>query len=188
MAKTPEEMAQSMIDNLPEKTGKDLKAWLAVVKKMKLDKHGAIVKALKADHGVTHGYANLIAHHALAAAAPAAGGDDDLVAAQYQGPKAELRPIYDAVVAAAAKLGKDVEVSPKKTYVSLRRSKQFAIVKASTKTRVDLGFNLKGVAAKGRLGKSKAFGEMCSHQVALGAKKDVDAEVKKWLKQAYEGA
>ena len=55
-----------------------------------------------------------------------------------------MRPIYDALVKAMSKFGPDVEAAPKKAYVSFRRSKQFAIVQPSTKTRVDVGINLKG--------------------------------------------
>ena len=96
--------------------------------------------------------------------------------------------LYDALIAAAAKLGRDVEVSPKKAYVSLRRSVQFAIVQPSTATRVDLGLNLKGEPAAGRLEASGSFNAMVSHRVRLESKKDVDAELKAWLKQAYSRA
>src|SRR5436190_145766 len=54
-----------------------------------------------------------------------------LVNSQYAGAKVGLRPIYDAILAAVKKFGNDVEVSPKKAYVSLRRNKQFAIVQPS---------------------------------------------------------
>ena len=190
MAKSPEQMAAAMIANLKDKTGKTLPQWLRIVKASKLDKHGKIVAMLKADHGVTHGFANLIAHQARdsSAAGGAPAGGDSLVEAQYAGPKAELRPIYDALVAAAQKLGKDVEISPKKSYVSLRRSKQFAIVQPSTKTRVDLGLNMKGEPATDRLEASGSFNQMVSHRVRLTKKADVDAQLKKWLKQAYQGA
>ena len=110
------------------------------------------------------------------------------MAAQYGGAKAELKPIYDRLIAAVGKLGKDVEVSPKKTYVSLRRSKQFALIQPSTRTRVDLGLNLKGVDPSGCLEASGSFNSMVSHRVRLTSAKDVDAQLKKWLKQAYEEA
>ena len=187
MAKTPEEMAASMIANMKEKTGKTLPAWLKITKARGLAKHGEIVKFLKSEHGVTHGFANLIAHETLGAGKPAAGADD-LVAAQYAGPKAGLKPIYDALIAAARKLGKDVEVAPKKTYVALRRNKQFALIQPSTKTRVDLGLNLKGVEPEGSLEAAGSFSSMCSHRIRLEAKGDVDAAVKKWLKRAYEAS
>ncbi len=189
MAKSPEEMAASMIANLKEKTGKTLVQWLKVTKAAKLEKHGQIVKMLKADHGVTHGFANLIAHKTLESNQPAGSSDSStLVDAQYSGGKSELRPIYEAIVAAIKKFGKDVEIAPKKAYVSLRRNKQFALIQPSTKTRVDLGINLKGVEPTDRLEKSGSFNSMVSHRVRLESKKDFNAEVKKWLKAAYEAS
>jgi hypothetical protein len=187
MPKSPEEMAAAMIANLEEKTGKTLPRWLKLVKSSKLEKHGQIVKFLKGDHGMTHGFANLVAHKALEAGKPAAGAGD-LVEAQYAGAKSGLRPIYDALVAAVSKFGGDVEIAPKKAYVSLRRSKQFGLIQPSTKDRVDVGLNLKGVPPVGRLEASGSFNAMCSHRVRLSKKGDVNAELKKWLKQAYEKA
>jgi len=187
MAKTPEEMAQSMIDNLEEKTGKPLAAWLEVLKGTELEKHGQIVKYLKTEHGMTHGYANLVAHKAREAGSkPPAEGD--LVAAQYPGPKAALRPIYDRVLAAVGEFGSDVEIAPKKTYVSLRRSKQFALVQPTTRKRVDLGIKLRGTEPEGRLEASGSFNAMVSHRVRLESAEEVDDEVVGWLRQAYEEA
>ena len=189
MPASPEDMAATMIANMKEKTGKTLEQWLAVAKKTGVEKHGAIVKALKADHSLTHGYANLVAHKLLKSdAGSKAAGGVDLVAAQYAGPKADLKPIYDAVIKAAQALGKDVEIAPKKTYVSLRRNKQFAIVQPSTRTRVDLGINLKGEPAAGRLEKSGSFNAMVSHRVRLEKPAEVDKDVKAWLKKAWSEA
>lgn len=184
---TPEQMAQTMIDNLPEKTGKSMKQWLQIVQKSRLAKHGEIVKMLKAEFGMGHGFANLVAHTHLAAKSPASEGDD-LVAAQYNGPKEGLRPIYDALTKMVSSFGKDVEVSPKKTYVSYRRSKQFALVQPSTKDRVEVGINLKGVPAGPRLEASGSFNAMVTHRVRLATRNDVDNELKAWLKKAYDAA
>lgn len=188
MHSSPEEMAQAMIANMKEKTGKTLPQWLKITKKEGLEKHGQIVKFLKGDHGMTHGFANLVAHKTLESDAGSASSTDELVEAQYAGAKAELRPIYDALVAVVAKLGKDAELAPKKSYVSLRRSKQFGLIQPSTKTRVDLGLNMKGVEPDGRLEASGSFNSMVTHRVRLESKADVNAEVKRWIKQAYEGA
>ena len=100
----------------------------------------------------------------------------------------KLRPIYDALVAAASRLGEDVEIAPKKAYVSLRRSRQFAILQPSTATRFDLGLQLAGDPPKGRLEASGSFNAMVSHRVRLEGKKDVDAEVRAWLAEAYSRA
>ena len=189
MAKSPEEMAAAMIANMKANTGKTLEQWLVIAKKSGAEKHGQVVKYLKDEHGMTHGFANLVAHkHLKSDAGSAEGGDDALVAAQYAGPKAELKPIYEALIKAAKSLGKDVEGSPKKTYVSLRRSKQFALIQPSTKTRVDLGLNIKGEKAAGRLENSGSFNAMVSHRVKLEKPGEVDKDVKAWLKKAYAEA
>jgi predicted transport protein len=182
-----EEMAATMKANLKEKTGKTLPQWLKLTKASKLEKHGQIVKMLKTDHEVTHGFANLIAHETLQSAS-AYTDSGDLVSTQYSGKKEGLKPIYDALIAAIGKLGKDVEIAPKKAYVSIRRNKQFALVQPSTATRVDLGLNLKGVEPTERLEASGSFNSMCSHRIRLSSPKDVDAKVKAWLKQAYKNA
>ena len=187
MAKSPDEMAAAMIANMKEKTGKTLEAWIKVASKCGLEKHGQIVKHLKADHGMTHGFANLVAIKTLEGPGGAAAGDD-LVAAQYAGKKEGLKPIYDALSAAIGKLGKDVEFAPKKAYVSLRRNKQFALIQPSTATRVDVGINLKGAEPTERLEASGSFNGMVSHRVRITEPKQVDAELKRWLRQAYTEA
>lgn len=184
---TPEEMTASMIANLKDKTGKSLDEWVKLAKKSKLDKHGQIVAHLKSEHGLGHGYANLVAQTALAGDAPAAGGDD-LVDAQYSGAKAPLRPLYDKLIKAISAFGPDAEVSPKKTYVSLRRSKQFAMIQPSTATRLDVGINVKGTPPKGRLEASGSFSAMVSHRVRVEDAAAIDKELIGWLKAAYDAA
>ena len=187
MTPTPEEMAATMIANLAEKTGKTIEEWKAIAKKTGLEKHGQIVKALKSDHSLTHGYANLVAHETLRADQPAAG-EDALVDAQYAGPKADLKPIYDKLIAAVGKFGNDVEIAPKKTYVSLRRSKQFGLIQPSTKTRVDVGIKLADTDPGDRLEASGSFNQMVSHRVRVGSAGEVDKELIGWLRKAYEQA
>lgn len=185
---TPEEMAASMIQNLPEKTGKDLEAWRKIVADSGLEKHGQIVKMLKSEHGVSHGYANLIAHEARRTAA-SHSADEDLMAAQYSGPKADLTAIRDALLTRVTAFGDDVEIAPKKTYASLRRNKQFAIVQPSTKTRVDVGINLgEDHPTTDRLEASGSFNSMVSHRVRVTEVAQVDDELVGWLREAYEEA
>lgn len=188
MAKSPEEMRKEMIANLPKTTGKSLAEWLKVIRASKRTRHGEIVKLLKEAHGVTHGYANQIALQALRPADAPAPSGDALVEAQYAGAKAALRPIYDAVVELVRKFGSDVEISPKKGYVSLRRAKQFALIQPSSATRVDVGINLKGQSPTPRLEASGSFNAMVSHRVRVAAVAEVDAELDGWLRRAYEAA
>ena len=186
-------MTATMIANLKEKTGKSMAQWLKVCKAIGLEKHGQIVSHLKSEHGMTHGFANLVVLEYLSGTATAIvnstpKSDDALIDAQYSNGKEELRVIYDTIVAAVEKFGKDVEVSPKKAYVSLRRSKQFAIIQPSTRTRVDVGINLNGEPVTDRLEAAGSFNSMVSHRVRVSTRKEVNAELKKWLKKAYENS
>lgn len=184
MAKTPAEMEAAMLANLAEKTGKSLPAWLKICKASKLEKHGQIIKLLKSEHGVTHGFANLIAYKSLnEGAVPPT--ETELIETQYAGAKAGLRPIYDALVRAIEKFGPDVELAPKKAYVSLRRNKQFGIIQPSTKDRVDVGINLKETSPTERLERAGSFNAMVSHRVRVAEERQVDKELIGWLKQAY---
>ena len=184
MPKSPEEMAEAMVRYLAEKTGKTLAQWVRIVGRSKLIKHGEIVKFLKSEHDLTHGYANLIAHKTLKSDAGSASSVGELVDQQYAGAKADLRPIYEKLIAAVTKFG-DVEVSPKKAYVSLRRAKQFAILQPSTATRLDVGIKLKDVGPVGRLEASGSFNSMVTHRVRVESLKDVDKQLVGWLRQAY---
>ncbi len=177
---TVDKQLATMLANVPEKTGKPLDEWLKLVAAEGLEKHGQIVKFLKGDHGVTHGFANLIASEALKTDAPS-----DPVAEQYAGAKAALKPVYDAIIEFASGLGDDVEIAPKKTSVSLRRKKQFALITPATKTRIDLGLALKGDEAQGRL---ETYNAMCSHRVRLENVEDFDDEVRGWMAEAYARA
>jgi hypothetical protein len=187
MAKSPEEMLAAMIANLKQTTGKSIDEWLKIVASSKLAKHGEIVKHLKSEYGMGHGYANQIAQKALVAGKPEASVDD-LLEAQYDGAKATLRSIYDTLISAVKKFGEDVEISPKKTYVSLRRNKQFGLIQATTATRVDVGVNLKGMKPTSRLEPSGSFNAMVSHRVRVAEKREVDAELVGWLKSAYDSS
>ena len=178
----------SMVKNLEEKTGKSIEQWVTIARSAGASKHGQLVTYLKSKHGLTHGYANLVAFRTLEGAPTTDRGSEDLVAAQYADEKASLRPIYDAVIAAVSRFGKDVEISPKKANVSLRRNKQFAIIQPSTKTRVDVGLNLGTTKPAGRLEASGPFSAMVTHRVRLESKGEVDEELVRWLRSAYDSA
>jgi hypothetical protein len=184
---TPEEMTLTMINNLPEKTGKTLSQWIAFLTPLNIEKHGQLVKLLKSEHGITHGFANLIANKTLASKVEQIE-PVDLVEAQYAGAKAQLRPIYDSLLSQLNQCCADIDIAPKKAYVSLRNKKQFALIQPSTKTRVDLGINLKDVEPQGILEASGSFNGMVSHRVRLSSTEDISNELLEWLKKAYEQA
>jgi hypothetical protein len=179
---------ETMINNMPEKTGKSLEAWFSLIKSKGLSAHGEIMKLLKEEHGVSHGFANTITIMYRNQASGAPSGGDELVEAQYTGAKAALRPLYETILKTVKGFGSDVEIAPKKANVSLRRSKQFGLIQPSTKDRMDLGLILKGEAPKGRLEAGASWNAMCTHRVRLESKADFDKEVIAWLKKAYEQA
>ena len=173
---------QTMIENMPEKTGKKLDEWLKILKKENFEKHSIAVKFLKTEYGVTHGFANTIVTLSKAQELP-----EDLFANQYSG-KESLKPIYEKLLFIVKDFGGDIEISPKKGSVSLIRKKQFALIKPATKTRIDLGLKLKGVEVQGCLENSGPFGTMCTHRIQLHELSDVDSEVIQWLSKAYKGS
>lgn len=183
----PKAEVEAMARNLQEKTGKSLAQWVAIAKKSGKAKHGEIVAHLKAEHGLGHGYANLVAHETLGSGAHHADAGD-LVATQYAGAKAALKPWYDQLAAAIAGFGTDVEFAPKQAYVSLRRSKQFGLIQPSTATRLDIGLVLKGVAPSGRLEAAGSWNAMCTHRVRIESRDGIDQAVLAWLRKAYDAA
>ncbi len=185
---SPEEMQNSMMKNLIAKTGNTLEHWKAVVAASGLAKHGQIIKMLKSDHSMTHGFANLVAHKYLKTDSASANPDTDLVAEMYAKGKDHLRPIYDVLVEQVKTFGSDVEIAPKRAYVALRRKKQFGLIQPSTKTRVDVGINIKGKDPEGNLEASGSWNSMVSHRVRLASIDEINDDLFSWLKEAYDNA
>ena len=179
------EATASMVKNIEAATGQKISEWIARARASGFGKHGEIVKWLKEKHGMGHGYANYIAKMAIAADG---GSDESLVSAQYAGKKAALFPVYEALLKVVRSLGGDVEIAPKKNNVSIRRSKQFALLQPSTATRLDVGLILKGVKSTDRLEASGSFNAMFTHRVRVNSVRDIDKDLKAWLKQAYAEA
>ncbi len=176
-----------MEKGLLEKTGKALEEWVGIVKEQNFEKHGQIIKFLKEEHGFTHGFANFVAHKARESDA-ASFDADDLVTSQYSKGKEHLKPIYEKILGIVKDFGSDVEIAPKKSSVSLRRKRQFALIQPSTKTRIDLGLKLNDAVLTNRLENSGPFGSMCTNRVQLTELSQVDDELIGWLKTAYEQA
>jgi len=178
---------QTMIDNLEKNTSKSLVEWIELVKREKLEKHGHIIKFLKDRHGFTHGYANLVAHKANESDAGSAESSEKLIEAQYKG-KEHFIPLYKTLIQKTETFGEDLEISPKKTYVSLRRKKQFAILKPATKTRFEICLNLKNVEPDEMLKEITATNAMCTHQINLMDANEISPDLIEWMKKAYDQA
>ncbi len=187
---------ETQIKNLQTRAGKSLDELFSLIRQSGLKKHGEIRAMLKSSLDMGHGDANTLAHTYLKAAegtlaapagdtsaSPASG---DVLDEIYAGAKAGLRPIHDRLMTAIDSFG-PFETAPKKGYVSLRRKKQFATIGPATKTRVEIGLNMKGAEATPRL-LTVPPGGMCQYKVNVTDAAEVDPELIAWIRQAYEAA
>lgn len=175
----------NQIANIENSTGKKLDEWTRIINSTGLNKHGELVNLLKEKHGLTHGNANVLVHFAKQSHAGAEGNVTDWISEQYKG-KEDLKAWYDKIMTEVMRFGPDIEIAPKKAYVSLRRKKQFALIQPSTKDRLDVGLNLKGVAPSGIALPAGSWNAMCTHRIKVENEKMIDKELVDWLRKAYE--
>ncbi|MBK8565212.1 MAG: DUF4287 domain-containing protein [Saprospiraceae bacterium] len=173
----------TMMENLQKNTGKSLEDWKKIALGVGFQKHGELVNYLKTEHGLGHGFANFIVHKANATDAGSADDKSQLIENQYKG-KENLWPFYEVLMAEILRIGDDIEVAPKNSSVSLRRKKQFCLLEPKTKTRLEVGLNMKGVEPAGKL-EGCPPGGMCTHKIKVEKAEDIDAEVFEWIRKAY---
>ncbi len=186
-------MVQKAIQELPSKTGKSLDEWIKLINRSGPKTEVGRREWLKTKHGLGTNYAKWLAERA-----EGKGEDGDsetylraaegYVEKMFSGPKASLRPIYDALLKLGLGIGKDVKACPCQTIVPLYRNHVFAQIKPTTHTRIDLGFALKDMKATGRLIDTGGFAkkDRITHRIPISSVKEIDDEVKRWLKIAYE--
>jgi Domain of unknown function (DUF5655) len=114
--------------------------------------------------------------------------NDEKIDKLFRGNKADWRATYDQLMQKTKKFGKDVNVDPTDTYLSLLKGKKKFAVIGVTADRMDIGVKLKGVEPKGRLESSGNWNSMVTHRVRIRDPKQVDKEVLTWLKQAHDAA
>ncbi len=186
-------MAQSIIAAMKEKTGRPLEDWLELVGKDGPATEKERREWLKAKHGLGTNYAGFIAEASVGKGEAYSPEGYLRLAGQYvenlfAGPKAGLRPIYDALLAAGRRLGKDVRVCPCQTFVPLYRKHVFAQIKPTTRTRIDLGLALKDTKTPKRLIDTGGFAkkDRITRRMEISSVEDIDDEVRRWMKVAYE--
>jgi hypothetical protein len=187
-------MVQDWIAKLPEKTGRSLEQWITLVKKSGPKGEKERREWLKAEHGLGTNSAWWIAERAERKATVDDNPEAYLKAAEqyvekmYSGKKAALRPIYDALLQAGISLGEDVKACPCQTIVPIYRRHVIAQIKPTTQTRVDLGLALGKTKAGKRLVETGglAKGDRITHRFEVTSPGEIDGEVRKWLKTAYE--
>ncbi len=193
-------MVQNAIAQLKDKTGRNLEEWIKFINTSGPRDEAGRRDWLKKEHGLGTNYCSWLAAWSLGKDTEDGDPDKYLAAAvkyveeMYAGKKAALRPIHDKLITLGRAVGKDVKVCPCQTMVPLFREHVFAQVKPSTNTRIDFGLCLTrfvkekrgkiparlidtgGIAKKDRI----------THRFPITSPDEVDDEVKKWLKVAYE--
>jgi hypothetical protein len=189
-------MVQKWIAELPQKTGRTLEEWLRLVRAEGPPTEKERRAWLKAEHGLGTNTAWWIAERA-------GGGDQGIMEddpetylkaaegyleAMFSGAKAGLRPLYDELLKVGLSTGPEAKACPCKTIVPLYRNHVFAEIKPATRTRIDLGFALRDMAPTGRLIDTGGFAKKnrITHRIPITSPAEIDAEVKHWLKAAYD--
>ena len=187
-------MVQDWIAKLPEKTGRSLEQWIELVQKSGPADEKERREWLKKKHNLGTNSAWWIAERAsgkgLEDGDPKAylKAAEEYVEAQYAGPKAHLRPIYERLLELAFQLGNDVKACPCQTIVPLYRRYVFAQIKPTTQSRIDLGLALGNRNAPKRLIDTGGFAkkDRITHRIPLESMTEIDKEVERWLKTAYD--
>ncbi len=183
--------AENQLKNIQERTGKNLEELYNMYKSSGLKKHGEVRTFFINEVGMGYGDATNLAYYLMNS-----GGDltgtiveanlDTAIDGIYAGAKEALRPVHEAIMQKINSLG-EFDITPKKSYLSLRRKRQFAMVGPATNSRIEVGLNMKGISPTDRLEQNPPGG-MCQYKVKVTSLGDVDDELVGWIKTAYDSA
>jgi hypothetical protein len=187
---------QKWIAELKQKTGRSLEEWMDFLKKEGPKDEESQREWLKVRFKLGTNSAWWIAARVAGKESEEDSPEKYLAAApayvekQYAGKKAALLPIYDDLLKLGKSIGRDVKACPCLTMVPLYRNHVFAQIKPTTNTRVDLGLAL--THYKGKLPKwlvdtgGLAKKDRITHRIEIADVEQIDADVEKWLKTAYD--
>ena len=188
-------MVQKWVAELKDQTGRSLEEWIALVKKQGPKDEKSRREWLKTKHKFGTNGAWWIAERVDGKGRGEDTPEAYLKAAvlyvqeQYAGPKEKLRKVYDEILRLGKSLGADVKACPCKTIVPLYRKHVFAQIKPTTRTRIDMGFALGARPAGGRLIDTGGYAkkDRITHRIPISSVDEIDGEMKKWLRVAYDG-
>jgi uncharacterized protein DUF5655/uncharacterized protein DUF4287 len=187
-------MTMKWMADLKQKTGRSVEEWLTLLKKEGPPTEKERREWLKQQHGLGTNSAWWLAERSFGKGEEVGDPDAYLTAAEgyvekmFAGKKNGLRPIYDKLLQLGLKIGKDVKACPCQTIVPLYRNHVFAQIKPTTQTRVDLGFALGDMKTPKRLIDTGGFAkkDRITRRIEITSLKDIDDDVKHWLKVAYD--
>ena len=188
-------MTQKWVTELKQKTGRTLEEWLKFIKREGPPTEKERRDWLKSEHGLGTNSAWWLAERSIGKGEELGNPDVYLKAARkyveemFSGKKEHLRPLYDALLKLGLGIGKDVKACPCQTIVPLYRDHVFAQIKPTTQTRIDFGLALgdtkktpKRLINTGGYEKK----DRITHRFEITSLKDIDDEVKRWLRVAYD--
>lgn len=188
----PDVARQNQLRNILTRTGKTIVELHEALAASGLTKVGQQRTLLMEQFALGYGDANMVALFfgkplppldSPATVTPQGPASDPL-AEIYSGAKAKLVPLHAAVLDMVRGIGA-FEASPKKSYISLRRRKQFAMLGPATKDLIEIGLNAKSLSPAARL-KAMPAGGMCQYTVRIGSVAEIDQELQGWLRVAYD--
>jgi len=187
-------IVQKWVVELPHKTGRTLEEWVELVKQSGPPTEKERRAWLKENYKLGMNSAWWIAERAEGK--PNEGESPEAylrqaevyVGEMFAGARAPLRPLYEELLQVALATGNDVKACPCKTIVPLYRKHVFAQIKPSTNSRIDLGLSLAKTRTPKRLIETGGLekGDRITHRIPLTKASEIDGELKKWLRTAYE--
>lgn len=188
-------MTIKWIGELKQKTGRTLEEWLKFIKKEGPATEQQRREWLKTKFGLGTNTAWWLAERSVGKGEETGDPEHYLQAAEkyvdqmFSGKKEHLRPIYNALLKLGLSVGKDVKACPCQTIVPLYRNHVFAQIKPTTQTRIDFGLALGDTKrTPTRLIDTGGFAkkDRITHRFEITSVKDIDDEVKRWLRVAYD--
>ena len=188
-------MTRKWITELKQKTGRTLDDWLKFIKKEGPPTEKERRNWLKSEHSLGANTAWWLAERSVGKGEETADSNAYLKAAEeyvddmFSGKKEHLRPLYDALLKLGLSIGKDVKACPCQTIVPLYRNHVFAQIKPTTQTRIDFGLALGDMKkTPKRLINTGGFEkkDRITHRFEIASLKDIDDELKRWLRVAYD--
>jgi len=187
-------MTIKWVAELKQKTGRSLDEWLKLIKQDGPPSENERRDWLKSKFGLGTNSAWWLAERSAGKGKETSDPDHYLRAAEkyieemFSGKKEGLRPIYDALLKLGLNIGKDAKACPCQTIVPLYRNHVFAQIKPTTQTRIDLGLALGNLKTPRRLIDTGGYAkkDRITHRIEITSLKDIDQDVKRWLKVAYD--
>jgi len=188
-------MTRKWVTELKQKTGRTLDEWIKFINKEGPPTEAGRRDWLKDQHKLGTNSAWWLAERSVGKGGETGDPEAYLKAAEkyvvemFSGKKEHLRPIYEALLKLGSSIGKDTKACPCQTIVPLYRKHVFAQIKPTTQTRIDFGLAL-GDTKKTpkRLIDTGGFEkkDRITHRFEITSLQDIDDEVKRWLKVAYD--